>query len=106
MPHFSESGHDEVICQVCGRVVDTGRETVEWRPDLTGSESAGNVCAKCISNNRRVPQRYRPVVNDPRGAVEAEIQEAQNSGGQPEPEWEPICMGCGTRCGTNGRCVE
>lgn len=25
----------------------------------------------------------------------------------PEPEDdEPICMGCGSRCGTNGRCME
>jgi hypothetical protein len=48
MPHFSESGHDEVICQKCGRIVNTGKEKVEWRPDITGNQSAGNVCVPCI----------------------------------------------------------
>lgn len=48
MPHFSPSGHDMVLCQKCGRDVDTGKEKVEWRPDITGKPSAGNVCEECL----------------------------------------------------------
>jgi hypothetical protein len=52
--HFSESGHDEVICQLCSRMVDTGKEKIEWRPDLTGHESAGNVCEKCLDRENQM----------------------------------------------------
>lgn len=50
MPHFSESGHDLVICQVCGRDIDTGKETPVWRP-IPGrkNNSSGNVCAQCVA---------------------------------------------------------
>lgn len=71
MPLFSDEGHDCVICQTCSRLVDTGVEAITWRPDLTGNESAGNVCESCIEKND-----------------------------------EPLCMGCGTRCGSNGKCME
>lgn len=47
MSKFSETGHDVVICQRCSRLVDTGAEKVSWRPDITGNESAGNVCEVC-----------------------------------------------------------
>lgn len=53
MPHFSKSGHDEVICQKCTRIVDTGKESVDWRPDITGSQSAGNVCGFCVIEHER-----------------------------------------------------
>jgi hypothetical protein len=49
MPYFSESGHDLVLCQVCGRDIDTGKETPTWRPDITGNPSAGNVCRECVA---------------------------------------------------------
>jgi hypothetical protein len=45
MPHFDEQGRDTVICQKCGKVVTEA----SWRPDITGSKSAGNVCATCES---------------------------------------------------------
>jgi hypothetical protein len=51
MPHFSPSGHDMVLCQVCGRDIDTSKEKVVWRPDITGHKSAGNVCAACLSHH-------------------------------------------------------
>lgn len=54
MPSFSKSGHDEVKCQVCGRLVDTGIEKVEWRPDLTGNKRAGNVCRNCLNKAPRL----------------------------------------------------
>lgn len=76
MPHFDENGFDTVICQVCARIVSTGKEEVFWRCDITGSASAGNVCEGCVA------------------AYEAEASA------------DEICMGCGTRCGTNGRCQE
>lgn len=43
MPHFDEFGRDTVLCQKCHEVVTEAN----WRPDITGSESAGNVCADC-----------------------------------------------------------
>ena len=36
---------DDYLCQVCLKVKT---EKSEWRPDLTGSHSAGNVCMTCI----------------------------------------------------------
>ena len=48
MPRFSPSGHDMALCQICGRDVDTGREEVVWRTDVTASQSAGNVCPDCM----------------------------------------------------------
>lgn len=49
MPHFSKSGHDMVLCQVCGRDIDTGKDQPEWRVDITGNKSAGNVCPSCVA---------------------------------------------------------
>lgn len=46
MPHFSESGHDEVLCQGCGRIVDTGKETVTW------VRGKGNHCPSCAPGER------------------------------------------------------
>lgn len=48
MPHFGPRGHDQVMCQVCARAVDTGVKKVEWRTDITGNPRAGNVCEDCI----------------------------------------------------------
>jgi len=53
MPRFSETGHDMALCQICGRDVDTGKEKVEWREDITGSERAGNVCQFCVNDHTR-----------------------------------------------------
>lgn len=58
MPHFSESGHDVVICQKCGRLVDTGKENVTWRPDITGHKSAGNVCDPCLHKHEAPMSLY------------------------------------------------
>lgn len=44
MPHFDENGNDTVICQLCASIVSKA----EWRSDLTGNKSAGNVCLPCI----------------------------------------------------------
>jgi hypothetical protein len=48
MPKFSSSGHDVVLCQVCARDIDTEFEMPSWRPDITGRQSAANVCPKCV----------------------------------------------------------
>lgn len=54
MPHFcskcSAKGitSDEYICQVCGSIKCSVEEPSEWRPDLTGKESAGNICPVCL----------------------------------------------------------
>jgi len=47
MPTFSEAGNDEYICQMCGEVFDAVFYPSQWRPDITGSENAGNVCSTC-----------------------------------------------------------
>lgn len=48
MPHFSQEGHDIVLCQLCARKLNTGVERPQSRPDLTGNESAANVCNTCV----------------------------------------------------------
>ena len=49
MPHFSACcGADEYICQVCWNIFCSECKTSEWRPDITGYKSAGNVCPKCL----------------------------------------------------------
>jgi hypothetical protein len=48
MPHFSPTGHDMCLCQICHRDVDTGAEKMEWRKDVTANQSAGNVCPPCM----------------------------------------------------------
>lgn len=47
MPTFDEFGGDEWICQVCGKIQSSQVES-EWRPDITGHKSAGNVCPICV----------------------------------------------------------
>ncbi len=50
MPHFSSCcGRDEYICQKCGVIKCSNCSTPEWRPDITGHKSAGNVCKECMS---------------------------------------------------------
>jgi len=50
MPHFSEAGNDTYLCQVCAKVKDSVVDGApEWRPDLTGSPRAGNVCSECLA---------------------------------------------------------
>ena len=48
MPHFDEYGGDQWICQKCGGIFDS-RDKSEWRPDITGCISAGNVCPCCVA---------------------------------------------------------
>lgn len=49
MPHFSDCcGRDEYVCQVCGAILCSSCHPSEWRPDITGSKSAGNVCPTCL----------------------------------------------------------
>lgn len=55
MPRFSEAGNGMYICQICGRDLDSVLHPPEWRPDLTGRTSAGNVCPTCILNIRLNP---------------------------------------------------
>lgn len=51
MPRFGASGHDMALCQICCRDVDTGRETVKWRTDVTERKVAGNVCERCLDQH-------------------------------------------------------
>lgn len=48
MPHFSANGNDTYICQKCARILDSVDYPSEWRPDITGHQSAGNVCPSCV----------------------------------------------------------
>lgn len=49
MPHFcSKCGADEYICQKCGKIFCSQEHPSQWRPDITGHESAGNVCPWCL----------------------------------------------------------
>lgn len=48
MPTFGPNGRDEFICQKCARVLESTDLYPQWRPDITGNESAGNVCMQCI----------------------------------------------------------
>lgn len=51
MPHFSDEGNDTYICQKCARIFDSVKYPSEWRPDITGKESAGNVCPSCVAKH-------------------------------------------------------
>lgn len=51
MPHFTSEGNDTYICQVCGQVFDCVHCPPVWRTDITGHESAGNVCPSCLKKN-------------------------------------------------------
>lgn len=48
MPHFSSTGHDVVLCQVCLNDIDTGKEQPTWRVDITCNKNAANVCPACV----------------------------------------------------------
>jgi hypothetical protein len=51
MPHFSNCcGKDEYVCQKCGKILCSECHPSEWRPDITGHQSAGNVCPECLKN--------------------------------------------------------
>jgi hypothetical protein len=43
--------HDGWICQICA-TIKPDTERPEWRPEITGHKSAGNVCALCRSLHR------------------------------------------------------
>lgn len=50
MPHFSSCcpGADTYICQKCAKIFCSKCQPSQWRPDITGHKSAGNVCPKCL----------------------------------------------------------
>jgi rubrerythrin len=50
MPHFDENGLDTWICQKCCKIF-TLKTMPQWRPDITGRTSAGNVCPSCIEKH-------------------------------------------------------
>ena len=52
MPKFCGCGADMYICQVCGRDLCSDDFPPEWRPDITGSASASNVCPDCLRKKR------------------------------------------------------
>ncbi len=41
----------DYICQVCGKIKCCKCDPPEWRPDITGHKSAGNVCPKCLKES-------------------------------------------------------
>lgn len=48
MPTFSSCCHtEEYICQVCGGILCSTCKPPEWRTDITGKSSFGNVCPQC-----------------------------------------------------------
>lgn len=52
MPHFDEFGGDEWVCQAPGHRgnrIQNSRVKSEWRPDITGNQSAGNCCPTCVA---------------------------------------------------------
>lgn len=55
MPHFSESGSDMVICQVCGGDFDSALVKMTWRTDITNNPRAGNVCESCVKAHDNRP---------------------------------------------------
>lgn len=48
MPYFCECGADEYLCQVCGLVRCSAHKPAEWRPDITVTTTAANVCPDCV----------------------------------------------------------
>ncbi len=48
MPFFSDSGADTWLCQKCYEVFASDEVMSEWRPDITGNDSAANVCPDCV----------------------------------------------------------
>lgn len=53
MPHFDEDGNDTYICQVCAQIKSSVKNPPQWRPDITGSKSAGNVCIGCVKERTK-----------------------------------------------------
>ncbi len=43
---------DDYLCQICGKVKCGKCEPSSWRPDITGSRSAGNVCPGCLKEHK------------------------------------------------------
>lgn len=61
MPTFSAKGNDEYICQICTDILDSVDYPPEWRPDITGSTCAGNVCPTCVEEyHHSNPDARRP----------------------------------------------
>jgi hypothetical protein len=67
MPHFSAKGNDTYICQKCAKIMDCVDHPPQWRPDITGSQHAGNVCPPCIRDHEqpRAGPASRRVRRDP-----------------------------------------
>ena len=55
MPHFSADGNDTYLCQVCAHEFDGVKFPSKWRPDITKSKSAGNVCPSCVAKYETEP---------------------------------------------------
>ena len=63
MPTFSNCcGRDEYVCQKCTRILCSKCHPPEWRPDITGHQSAGNVCPECLKK-ATVPVQTNLFVN-------------------------------------------
>lgn len=51
---YCSCGADTYICQSCGRILCSAAFPAEWRPDITGNQSAGNVCPTCLNPANRL----------------------------------------------------
>ena len=49
MPHFSEDGNDEYICQTCARIYDSVKSPSEWIENASPKLRRGNACPNCIA---------------------------------------------------------
>ncbi len=58
MPHWNERGEETVVCQKGSHTVPASQ--VEWRPDITGNQSAGNVCKACIRSWHMNDEDWHP----------------------------------------------
>jgi len=99
MTTFSASGHDVVLCQVCGALIDTGKVAAEWRPDITGSQICGQVCQECVEAHD-VPAPAYPA-RDADRARERERQ-AKTSGG----DFLSLHEHCRQESGLDGAALE
>ena len=53
MPHFDQYGGDTWLCQAphhSGNRIQDSRVVSQWRPDITGLQSAGNCCPACVTS--------------------------------------------------------
>lgn len=57
MDFCRKCGADTYICQVCGKILCGMESPSEWRPDITGHKSAGNVCPSCLKKHEAVASR-------------------------------------------------